>query len=81
MIRDAAERVGQDAVRARLGVAALDGQHPLGMRQVPRLAAVSLLEPGDHELRAHGAVAEQRPFQERVAAESSFGVRHVCASA
>ena len=36
---DAAERVGQDAVGSGLGVAALDGQHPLGMRQVPRFAA------------------------------------------
>ena len=57
-----AERVGDDAVRPRLRVAPLDGQHALGMSQVPRLAAVALLEPGDHQLRAHRSVAEQRPL-------------------
>ena len=64
-----AERVGEDAVGPGLGVAALDRQHALGVRQVPRLAAVALLEPGDHELRAHRAVAEQRPFLERCRAD------------
>jgi hypothetical protein len=39
-----------------------DRQHALGMGQVPRLAAVALLESRDHQLRAHRAVAEQRPF-------------------
>ncbi len=62
----AAERVGDDAVRAGLGVAPLDRQHALGVGQVPGLAAIALLEPGDHELRAHRAVAEQRPFSNLV---------------
>ena len=56
----AAERVGENAIGAGLGVAALDRQHPLRVRQVPCLAAVALLKPGEHELRAHRAVAEQR---------------------
>ena len=61
----AAEGVGEEAVGAGLGVSALDGEHPLGMREVPRLAAVALFEPGEHQLRAHRAVAEQRPFSDR----------------
>ena len=55
-----AEGVGDDAVRARLGVAALDAEHLVGVRQVPGLAAAALFEAGQHELRAHGAVADQR---------------------
>ena len=62
----AAEGVGEDAVGSRLGVAALDGEHALGMRQVPLLAAVALFEPGEHQLRAHGAVADKRPLAERL---------------
>ena len=51
---------------AGLGIAALDGQHPLRMREVPCLAAVALLQSGQHQLRAHGAVAEQGPLPDRV---------------
>ena len=67
-----AERVGDDAVGARFGVAALDRQHALGVSQVPGLAAVPLLEPGDHQLRAHGAVAEQRSLLDSCPAAVCF---------
>src|SRR5436189_65959 len=53
-----AERVRDQAVGSRLDVPALDGEHPLRMRQIPGFAAVALLEPGQHQLRAHGAVAD-----------------------
>jgi hypothetical protein len=52
-----AEGVGQDAIRAGLGVAPLDGQHPLGVSQIPRLPATALLEPCQHQLGAHRAIA------------------------
>ena len=55
----AAEGVGQNAVRAGFGIAALDAQHLFGMRQVPLFAAVALFQAGEHQLGAHGAVAEQ----------------------
>ena len=48
------------------GIAPLDGQHAIRMSQVPRLAAVPLLQAGEHELGAHSAVAEQRIFRNRV---------------
>ena len=35
----------------------LYGEHALGMRKVPRFAAGALFESGEHELRAHGAIA------------------------
>jgi hypothetical protein len=62
MLHDArpAERVGQDAVAPRLGVAALDAEHLVRVGHVPQLAAVPLHEAGVHELSAHGAVAEER---------------------
>ena len=62
----AAERVGENAIGTGLGIAALDGQHPLRMRQVPGFAAVSLFESGQHQLRAHGSVAEERARANRV---------------
>ena len=58
--------------RAGLGVAALDAEHALGVREVPLLAAVALLEPGDHELRAHRAVAEQRARSSDASSSSGF---------
>ena len=61
----AAERVGEDAIRAGLGVAPLNGQDPLGVGEVPLLAAVALLQAGEHQLRAHGAIAEERALLER----------------
>ena len=42
---------------AGVGVAALDGEHAFGMGEVPCFAAVALFQAGEHELRAHGAVA------------------------
>ena len=39
-----AEGVGDDALRAGLRIAALDGQHPLRMREIPGLAAVALFQ-------------------------------------
>ena len=57
----AAEGVGQDAVGAGLDVAALDGEHALRMGEIPLLAAVALLQAGEHQLRAHRAVADERP--------------------
>ena len=56
----AAEGVRDEAIRSGLDVASLNREHALGMRQVPRLAAVALLEARQHQLRAHRAVAEQR---------------------
>ena len=66
-----AKGVGDDAIRAGLDVAALDGEHSLGMRQIPGLAAIALLQAGEHELRAHRAVAEQRPLQDCLLQEVS----------
>ena len=62
----AAKRVGEQAVRAGLCVAALNGEHSFRMRQVPGLAAVALFEARKHQLRAHRPVAEKRPFFDRV---------------
>jgi hypothetical protein len=56
-----AEGVGEEAVGPGFGIPALDGEDTLGMGEVPFLAAVSLFEAGEHQLRAHGAVGEQRP--------------------
>ena len=61
----AAEGVGEDAIGAGVGVAALDGKHLLRMRQVPFLAAVALREAGEHELRAHRPVAQQGALADR----------------
>jgi hypothetical protein len=36
------------------------------MREVPRLAAVALFQPGEHELRSHGAIGDERPLAERL---------------
>ena len=36
------------------------------MRQVPGLAAVALLQSGEHELRAHRAVAQQRAAPDHI---------------
>jgi hypothetical protein len=54
-----AEGVGQDAVGTSLRVTLLDREDPFGMREVPCFAALPLLQPGEHELRAHGAVADE----------------------
>ena len=55
------ERVGDDAVRTRLGVSLLDRQHLFRMAEVPLLAAVALLQAREHKLRAHRPIADQRP--------------------
>jgi hypothetical protein len=55
-----AEGVGQNAVRPCFRIAPLDRQHALGLRQVPRLSAIALLQARDHQLCAHGAIAQQR---------------------
>src|SRR5581483_8138716 len=55
----AAKRVRDDAVGAGLGVAPLDREHAVGMREIPRFAARALFKAGEHELRAHRAVADQ----------------------
>ncbi len=56
----ATKGVGDQTVGARLDVGALDRQDLLGRVEVPRLAAAAGLETGRLELRAHGAVGEER---------------------
>ncbi len=68
----AAEGVGEDAVRPGLGVAPLNGQHALGMGEVPGLAAVALLQAGQHQLRAHGSIAQQRASCDALPVEGFF---------
>jgi len=53
------EGVRDDAIGARVGIATLDLEHLLRLREIPGLAAVALLEPREHQLRTHGAVAEE----------------------
>jgi hypothetical protein len=36
------------------------------MREIPRFAAIALFQAGDHQLRSHRAVAQQRPIPDRV---------------
>ena len=57
-----AEGVGDQAVGTRLDVAALNLQHPLGVREVPDLTAIPRAEPGLLQLRAHRAVAQEHPI-------------------
>ena len=59
----AAKRVRDQTIGARLDVPPLDREHAFGMGQVPSLAAGALLQAGEHELGAHGAVANQAPSQ------------------
>ena len=70
----AAKGVGDDAVGAGLGIAPLDREHALGMREIPGFAAVALLEAGEHQLSAHRAVAEQGPFFDRFQQSFLHGV-------
>ena len=53
------EGVGEQAVRPGFDIAALNGQHPFRVRQVPLLAATAPLQAGKHQLRAHRSVAQQ----------------------
>jgi hypothetical protein len=61
----AAKGVRDDAIGARVRVALLDGEDALGMSQIPEFAAVALLKAGQHELRAHGAVAHEPALPQR----------------
>ena len=58
----AAKRVGQNAIRPRLGIPALNRQNLFGMGEIPLLAAVSLFETGEHQLCPHGSVAKEWAF-------------------
>ena len=49
--------------------AALDGEHPLRMGEIPGFAAFSLSQSGNHQLSTHCAVAEQRPLLDYVLQE------------
>ena len=55
----AAKCVRDDAIRSGVCVTSLDFQHTFGLRQIPVLAATALFEAGEHELRAHRAVANE----------------------
>ena len=60
----AAKGVGDDAIGPRIGVAALDGEHAVGMREIPRFAAGARFKAGEEKLRAHGAVAHEAAGRE-----------------
>lgn len=65
----AAKRICNNAVRARLGIAALDGENALRMGQIPQFAAGTVFESGEHELSAHRAVADQAAFTDNFVQE------------
>ena len=48
-----------EAIGSGLDVTPLDLQHAVGMGQIPHFAAAALFEAGQHELRAHRAVADE----------------------
>src|SRR6185312_7615069 len=58
----AAERIGDETIRAGVHVFALDVEHAIRVRKIPRLAAIAIREAREHELRAHGAVANEPPL-------------------
>ena len=59
----AAKRVGDETIGAGFHVTALDGQNALRVGQVPEFAAGAAFKAGEHELRAHGAVADEAAFE------------------
>jgi hypothetical protein len=67
----AAKSVADEAICAGFRVTPQDVQHPFWMRQIPMFAATARGQTGEHQLRAHCAVAnktalaqgfEQGPF-------------------
>ena len=61
-----AEGVGEQAVRARLHVAALNRQYRLRVVHVPYLAAAARFQAGLLQLRAHRPVGQQHAFHYRL---------------
>ena len=70
----ATEGVGQEDLRARGDVAALDPPDDLGVLQIPQLRRIAELEPVGHEHGAHRAVGDDRA----VGAEELLPRRHRC---
>jgi hypothetical protein len=58
----AAESVRDDTIRSRFSIPPLYRQHPVWMGYVPGLAATTLFQARQHQLRAHRSIAHQAPF-------------------
>ena len=55
------EGIGDKAVGAGFDVAFLNGQHTLRVGEIPQFAAGAAFQAGEHELCAHGSVADEGP--------------------
>lgn len=62
----AAEGIGDEAIGAGFGVAALDLEDAFRVGEVPVFATAALFEAGEHELGAHGAVADEAAVADEV---------------
>jgi hypothetical protein len=76
----AAKGIGDEAIRAGLHITSLNGEHSLRMYEIPCLAALALFQSGEHELCAHGPIAEQGSLSDCVLQKYLHEISVSCAN-